>query len=226
MWVKIAVLVLSLLTLGLTIATRLPKRTIRKLTAEFDALKVEFATLEAKAEAVQDNLAAMFSGMLSEISELIEFESNVSFRLTLYIHDARGYFYPCGRYATNPNLISINRPKLPIDEGCIGHAWSTGSCYEGDMTPKLATTTYKVANKAYKEIYKCLRMQSKCYAGKLVRHNGEAIAVLLVEAIPPNSFKKDQVMTVLENRAAYLGRVIAVLKSHLPNPGSANTDRY
>lgn len=171
----------------------------------------------SKVEVIANNIETLVDGLLLKLSEKIGFAKGEPSRITIYIH-RNSQFIPFGRYTPDPSFSGKGRNTLPDDQGCVGQAWRSDWCYEGNLS-------YKVSRKKYnltREIHEKLRMKPVCFAVKRIDGtNKQPLAVLVVESKNANQFPEATIKDILDNEELYLAEIIHCLRDHIPDPQDA-----
>lgn len=187
------------------------------------SLSIELQKEHQNADLVANNVEALVTGLLLQLSSRLGFTRGEPTRLTIYVHNGNGGFISFGRHCPDPTYAGKGRTLLSANAGCIAKAWANDWCYEGDLAYKDARRKYQIT----REAYETMRMKSKFYAVKRIDSNtSQPLAVVVLESINPNRFAENQVKSVLDGEEAYLASTIQCLKPHIPDPGDAKRRRF
>lgn len=90
---------------------------------EKDALAKQVADLELELSSSKEALRAQLRVELVQLARQLKFFSTE--RISVFALDGESLRL-VARYSNNPQLISPGRSSYPIDQGCLGRAWSDG----------------------------------------------------------------------------------------------------
>lgn len=200
----------------LLLINELNRRTIKQL-------ELELTSEKNKNEVIANNIKALFDGFLFHLSVGKLAFSDREARVTLYIHDGEQMFIPFGRYSTNPLFSQPGRSEYPDNQGAISHGWQKGWYF--DSTNKNDYVAHN--SKKYEmptEVLKKVKMQSKLFAVKRIdNHNGQPIALILVESTNATQFTEDDIKDILTKEERVIGELIVQLKEYIPLPFNAKS---
>jgi len=147
-------------------------------------------------------------------------------RISIYSVDA-GKFWMQGRYSSNPEYVKRGRTVYPIDQGCIGGAWTSpsGSCFIPNLPDPIKEREkyFERLKNGYqipKGVSRNFQMKSRCLVAFVVydkaREHGQAVVV--IESMIPDKFDFDQVNRKWKDEGAerVLSNFLEVLKPIKP----------
>ena len=180
-----------------------------KLSKMYNDLK----NLSKKHDLVSYNVKNLFDGFLVNISRKLGIKEGDATRLSLYIHDGKNSFVPCGRYCPNPKYNVPGRPAYPDNEGCIGQGWHNGWVFASKNT----------SNGMSKKQLSKLTMKSKLYiVMRIDTQNSHPIGLLVLESINKNRFIEEDINTILYEFREEIATLIENLKDYIPTPNYAS----
>lgn len=181
-------------------------------------LRRDLKTECSKVEVIANNIETLVDGLLLKLSEKIGFARGEPSRLTIYIH-RNNQFLSFGRYTPDPSFGGKGRNTLPENQGCIGQAWRSDWCYEGNLSYKESRKKYAMTRETHEE----LRMKAVFFAVKRIDGpNRQPLAVLVVESKNANQFPEAMIKGILDNEEMYLAEIIHCLRDHIPDPQDAS----
>jgi hypothetical protein len=188
-------------------------------------LRLRVAKHRSEVDEIGNNIINVFDGLLLNLGRKLGLQQSDQVRISLYVHEPEhGRFIPCGRYSPNPTLGGPGRTSYPDNQGCIFEGWKRGWHFDNEVPPAgVPRRTYNKNNYNLPDaINASIRMASCLYAVKRLDNAlGQAVAVLVVEAIDSNHFKADELQASLDGVADDLSRMIHTLRGYIPDPSKA-----
>lgn len=189
-------------------------KTIRELEEKNNSCNTERDEALSKLNLITQNIEQLFIGQLVDLSQKLQFGTNNtnSERITLYIHDGKDSFVPCGRYSANPVFEKRGRTKIPDTEGIIAKAWQNGWHFQENFDKNnckecnISVATYQNFN-----------MKSVVLASIRLGIDSTKIAVIVVESNIKDRFNEKDIKDLLEGSICYIARTVHKFYEYIPS---------
>ncbi len=146
-------------------------------------------------------------------------------RITIYVHDDKGYFYSIGRYSSNPDYGLKSREMYPSGEGNIAKAWESGLCFSDDYPDPITEPGLYydqcLSEGISPETLERIRMKSRLYFGYRISKAHKPLAVIIVESTQPHRYDYNQLKDMFNKQEQYLCYLVDSLSRWMPNINEA-----
>lgn len=146
-------------------------------------------------------------------------------RITIYLHDNKGYFYSIGRYSSNPDYSSKSREVYPSGQGNISKAWEKGWYFSNDYPDPLSEPVLYSERCSRDgispEILERIRMKSRLYFGYRISKAHVPLAVIIIESTQHDRYDYNQLRGILAEEGHYLCYLVDSLSKWMPNLNEA-----
>lgn len=191
-WTGILIVALVILSFVFFVLQLSRSKRLSVLKEENEALKKENTVYDSVVYEHTDSFLSAFS------RDALSFGSvpGCDERITIYVHDPKGYFVPIGRHSENPNLKKRGRSKYPDDEGFIARAWERNDYFKNDYSdPKANPRLYNQslsADNLPADIVDGLKMKPTLLFGYRVKNSTthEPRALIILEVTKSNRYKE------------------------------------
>lgn len=131
-------------------------------------LESKVEQLESENHLLVENVKDLIDGYLLRLAiEKLGFgkQAENTERITLYLFDPTGKFFPIGRYSSNPQFRRFGRTEYPADKGCIAETWEHDWFFDSDFPDPITSfddyvnkqAEYRIA----KSVVEKLKMKSR-----------------------------------------------------------------
>jgi hypothetical protein len=151
-------------------------------------------------------------------------------RISVYRHNGE-YLIQIGRFSKNPQHEKSGRSVYPDDQGCIGHAWKNGDCFESKL-PNPNKPEYKARNRTKwsipGEVIDAMIMKSRSLAVFKLNRSSECtpFAVVVFESVKPEGITAKIMEPFDAGERQMLVQWLEAMERFEPQPMDARKEGY
>lgn len=192
-----------------------------------EKLKLAETEILAKNELLQNNIRAIFDGVLINIHTAIDNSDNNT-RISLYHCCNENNFIMIGRFCPNPKFNAVGRGLYPQGEGLITEGWEQGWIFED-----FGDNAHEERKQIFRDKYSITALEKLSMIPVQIAvlrltmtidipiPSKKHLGVIVVETMQSGLCQAQELRSVLEKQSHYLATMIKILQDFIPSPKAA-----